>query len=45
MTINYYMPETMPALVAVITKILAKEAPIARNTLWRHILHCLIMVL
>ena len=30
---DYYMPETMPALVAVITKILAKEAPIARNAL------------
>ncbi len=30
---DYYMPETMPALVAVITKILAKEAPVARNAL------------
>ena len=29
----FYMPETMPNIVAVITKILAKEAPIARNAL------------
>ena len=30
---DYYMPETMPSLITVITKILTKEAPIARNAL------------
>ncbi len=30
---DFYMAETMPNLVAVITKILAKEAPITRNAL------------